>query len=102
MEWGTRGKKKTFLNSFWSIILWYSTLIGGFAYSIYKNSEFKIDYDYYFTSFIITMTYLGFILFTLITEFIIRKLKYLTNEFEIDMESFENENLSYWRFVDYY
>lgn len=93
MEWGTRGKKKTFLNSFWSIILWYSTLIGGFAYSIYKNSEFKIDYDYYFTSFIITMTYIGFILFTLITEFIIRKLKYLTNEFEIDITNQDLDNI---------
>jgi hypothetical protein len=37
MEWGTRGKKKTFLNSYWSVIVWYSALIGGFAYSIYKN-----------------------------------------------------------------
>ena len=82
MEWGTRGKKKTFLNSYWSIFVWYSALIGGFAYSIYKNYEFKIDYNYYKLSFSIFASYVGFILIIIILEFILRKRKHITNEIE--------------------
>ena len=82
MEWGTRGKKKTFLNSYWSVIVWYSTLIGGFAYSIYKNHEFKINYDYYKVSIIILYLYILFILISLIIEYLLRINNYLTNNIE--------------------
>ena len=89
MEWGTRGKKKSFVSSYWSMILWYLTLIGGFIYSIYKNYEFKILYNYYKISFIITMVYIIFIITSIIIENILRKYKYLTNEFEIDIQNEE-------------
>lgn len=82
MEWGTRGKKKSLLNSYWSVIIWYITLSAGFAYSIYKNYEFKITYNYYLISFVCLMVYLTIILFTLILEYFLRKFDYLSNDIE--------------------
>jgi hyaluronan synthase len=96
MEWGTRGKAKSLLSAYWSIIVWYSTLIGGFAYSIYKNYEFKITYSYYKIAFICLMIYVGIILITFLLEYILRKNKYFSNDIEqnINNENFQLKNIT--------
>lgn len=100
MEWGTRGKKKSLLNSYWSVIIWYITLSAGFIYSIYKNYEFKITYNYYLISFVCLMVYLTIIIFTVILEYILRKFNYLSNDIEknikYETQLFNNEtNINY-------
>ncbi len=93
MEWGTRGKKKSFLNSYWSIFIWYFTLIGGFVYSIYKNIEFKITYNYYIVAFSILMSYITFIIISVIIEYFLRINNHLTNNIEQKYLTFEKNEL---------
>ena len=92
MGWGTRGKKTTFLKSYWSIFVWYCTLIIGFIYSIYKNDKFNIDYNYYRLSFSILISYIIFISLTILIEFILRYKKFLTNDIEIEYNNLLNND----------
>lgn len=84
-KWGTRGKKAGFIYSFWSPILWLMVLTGGFAYTIYKNHTFDIDNYRYKVAFIGWMTYLGFVLISLVSEFALRKSKMFMSELEKDI-----------------
>jgi hyaluronan synthase len=93
MEWGTRGKKKTFLNSYWSIFIWYFTLLCGFGYTIFNNTEFKITYNYYILSFSISMSYILFILISIIIEYFLRTKNYLTNNIEKEYMIHNNSEL---------
>lgn len=74
-HWGTRGKTSSFILTYFGSIVWISTLIGGFSYTIYKNHQFdNNDYKYMF-AFISWMSYLSVVIISVIVNFICRKMK---------------------------
>lgn len=81
-NWGTRGFAAGWLYSYWSVIVWIGTLIGGFAYTIYKNHLFNIENEKYFIAFIGWMTFVGIVSVTLLVEFITRKFRMCSNYIE--------------------
>jgi hyaluronan synthase len=85
MSWGTRGKTVSWVSTYWSFIIWISTMTGGFAYTIYKNHVFDISNQRYLIAFVGWMTFVGFVLITCIIEFVYRKLKKCSNELERDI-----------------
>lgn len=87
MKWGTRGKTINFIYVSWSSIVWIGTMVGGFCYTIYKNYEFKINDDRYYVAFVGWMTYLCFVIVTIIVNYICRKLKILSIELESNIIS---------------
>ena len=92
-KWGTRGLTRSWLYSYWSVILWIGTLGGGFIYAIYKNSIFKYDYNYYKFSFITIISFITFVIFTIIIEKIMRNRDKITNQIEQDI--INNKNTFY-------
>lgn len=85
MNWGTRGKNNNLLSTYWSTILWVSTMAGGFGYTIYKNTEFDITNERYAVAFIGWMVFIGFVFTTCLIELISRKTKHCSNELEQDI-----------------
>lgn len=85
-KWGTRGGssggKLNWLYTYWSVILWYLTLIGGFVWTICKNLEFKFYDIRYKIAFIGFIAYISIIIFSIIIEFVLRKL----NKFQSELE----------------
>lgn len=87
MSWGTRGKGSNFLANYWSFILWFVTLAAGFVYTITKNTEFKLGENYYYTvAFVSWITVLSLFVVTCISEFVGRKMKWLTNDIEKEIK----------------
>jgi hyaluronan synthase len=86
-RWGTRGKNSTFLHSYWSVILWLSTLAGGFIYTTLKNKDFNYETDYrYKIAFIGWFVYTGFLMLSLVVEYVCRRVNLFSNELEIDIK----------------
>ena len=92
-KWGTRGLTRSWLYSYWSVILWMGSLTGGFIYSIYKNCIFKYTFYYYKFAFITIVSFITFVLFTIIIEKIMRNRKKITNQIEQDI--INNKNTFY-------
>jgi len=86
-RWGTRGSRSngvvTWFATYWSVLLWYGTLAGGFAWMIYKNLEFQFEDFRYKVAFIGFIVYIGVLLETLFVEFVLRRL----NKFESRLEA---------------
>lgn len=91
MKWGTRGKTSGWISTFWSTLLWFSILIGGFIYTIHKNKEYLLDtndnYKFAFLGFII---YISFIILTVFVEFILRKTNKISNDVEKKIVLYKN------------
>jgi len=86
-NWGTRSYSKFNNLNYISSIIWISTLIGGFSFSIYKNHDFNFDKDYkYKIAFIGWIIYILFILFSIITEYICRKFNIFSNKIEKEIK----------------
>lgn len=82
MNWGTRGNTAMWLNTYWSFILWFGTMSGGFVYTIYKNYTFDILNPRYFVAFVGWMSFIGLVLGTCVVEFILRRLNKCSNKLE--------------------
>jgi len=86
-RWGTRGKGGGFLHSYWSVILWVSALAGGFIYTTLKNVDFNYDNDYrYKIAFVGWFAYIGFLVLSLVIEYVCRRLNLFSSELEMDIK----------------
>lgn len=85
MSWGTRAKTINWLNSYWSSILWVTTMTGGFSYTVYKNHIFDITNQKYLFAFITWVSFVSFVSLTCLLDFLLRKTKKCTNEIEKDI-----------------
>jgi hyaluronan synthase len=93
MNWGTRGKKSSYISTYWSSFIWISTLAGGFVYSIYKNSQYEQGNKRYTIAFIGFMVYIFIILTTIIIGYVCRKMKLFSNEIEKDFLKNKNNDI---------
>jgi len=92
-KWGTRGLVRSWLYSYWSVLLWIGTLLGGFIYVICNNYEFYYTrYYYYKFAFISMSAFFTFVILTVILEYILRSNKQITNEVEQDITDNDNES----------
>jgi hyaluronan synthase len=83
MKWGTRGKGSNFLQNYWSFMLWFATLVGGFVYTVTKNTQFQLGENYYYTvAFVSWITVLSLFVVSYVSELISRKMKWLSNDLE--------------------
>lgn len=93
-KWGTRGLTRSWLYSYWSVLLWIGTLTGGFISVIYKNTDFYYTrYYYYKFAFICVLAFATFVLLTIVLESIMRKNKKFTNYIEDEINTNHNNYL---------
>lgn len=96
-KWGTRGLTRSWLYSYWSVLLWVGVLTGGFINVIYKNKDFNYErYYYYKFAFICMLTFFGFVFLTIVLEYILRKKNKISNDIEADiLNNRKNSNYEY-------
>ena len=82
MRWGTRGKAANWIATYWSSILWIGTMMGGFGYTVYKNRNLDFTNERYFIAFVGWFTYVGFVIVSIIINYVCRRLKIFASDLE--------------------